>query len=91
MRTLVEPVALGAGQRLFDSPAALDLMSAKTYACGVTRLVYQPVRTREISGGRTQIAKPAIKSAVIGMSLRFAPAGSRAVRLASDRLAFKIF
>jgi dihydrofolate reductase len=39
---LVEPVALGAGQRLFSQRAALTLAEAKSYACGVTRLTYHP-------------------------------------------------
>src|SRR5213595_2547459 len=42
---LVEPVALGTGQRLFESPTTLNLISAKKYACGVTRLAYRPART----------------------------------------------
>jgi len=39
---LVEPVALGAGQRLFTQHTALTLAEAKSYACGVTRLIYRP-------------------------------------------------
>jgi dihydrofolate reductase len=46
---LVEPVALGTGQRLFESPISLSLISAKTYACGVTRLAYRPT-PHEIAG-----------------------------------------
>jgi dihydrofolate reductase len=39
---LVEPVALGAGQRLFTERTTLDLLEAKTYGCGITRLSYAP-------------------------------------------------
>ena len=39
---LVEPVALGAGQRLFTQHTALTLAEAKSYVCGVTRLIYRP-------------------------------------------------
>jgi dihydrofolate reductase len=39
---LIEPVALGAGQRLFTTHAALTLLQAKSYNCGVTRLIYRP-------------------------------------------------
>jgi hypothetical protein len=41
---LIEPVALGAGQRLFDRRTALTLAGAKTYECGITRLIYRPAR-----------------------------------------------
>jgi dihydrofolate reductase len=43
---LIEPVALGAGQRLFPERTALTLLSSKSYECGVTRLVYRPARHR---------------------------------------------
>lgn len=39
---LVEPVALGAGQRLFTHHTALTLAETKSYPCGVTRLTYHP-------------------------------------------------
>jgi dihydrofolate reductase len=39
---LVEPVALGTGQRLFTTHTALTLVQAKSYTCGVTRLIYRP-------------------------------------------------
>jgi len=39
---LIEPVTLGAGQRLFTERASLTLTGAKSYPCGVTRLVYRP-------------------------------------------------
>jgi dihydrofolate reductase len=39
---LIEPVALGAGQRLFDQHTPLTLVGTKAYECGITRLIYQP-------------------------------------------------
>jgi dihydrofolate reductase len=41
---LVHPVALGTGKRMFTSPAALRLVSAKAYPSGIMRLCYQPRR-----------------------------------------------
>jgi dihydrofolate reductase len=43
---LVEPVALGAGQRLFTERSRLTLAEAKSYPCGITRLTYHPARRR---------------------------------------------
>jgi dihydrofolate reductase len=42
---LVEPVTLGTGQRLFIERSTLVLAEAKSYACGVTRLIYHPARS----------------------------------------------
>ena len=39
----VHPVAIGAGRRLFTSRTELELIGAKTYESGVTRLRYRPV------------------------------------------------
>jgi hypothetical protein len=39
---LVEPVALGSGQRLFDERVPLTPTGAKAYECGITRLTYRP-------------------------------------------------
>jgi dihydrofolate reductase len=39
---LIEPIALGTGQRLFDHRTALTLVGVKAYECGITRLLYQP-------------------------------------------------
>lgn len=41
---LIEPIAIGAGQRLFDQRTALTRLDAKAYNCGITRLTYQPAR-----------------------------------------------
>jgi riboflavin biosynthesis pyrimidine reductase len=41
---LIEPTALGAGQRLFDQRTALRRVEVKGYDCGITRLIYQPAR-----------------------------------------------
>ena len=41
---LVEPVALGTGQRLFTSHTAMTLVQAKSYDCGIARLIYRPTR-----------------------------------------------
>ncbi|GLY88431.1 dihydrofolate reductase family protein [Actinoallomurus iriomotensis] len=41
---LVEPVALGAGQRLFTTHTPLTPVATKSYRCGITRLVYRPIR-----------------------------------------------
>lgn len=41
---LIEPIAIGAGQRLFDQRTALTRLDAKAYNCGITRLAYQPAR-----------------------------------------------
>lgn len=45
-RLLVYPVVLGKGKRLFDNgvTAKLQLVESKTFASGVTALVYEPVR-----------------------------------------------
>lgn len=42
---LVEPVALGAGQRVFIEPATLTRVGVKAYDCGITRLIYRPRRS----------------------------------------------
>ncbi len=39
---MLHPVALGEGQRVFTSRTDLQLVCAKAYECGVTRLVYRP-------------------------------------------------
>ncbi|MGZ6346609.1 MAG: dihydrofolate reductase family protein, partial [Anaerolineales bacterium] len=39
---LVHPVAIGNGKRLFTSKVNLELVSAKTYKSGVTRVCYRP-------------------------------------------------
>jgi dihydrofolate reductase len=39
---LIEPVALGTGQRLFDTRTSLKTIATKTYKCGITRLIYHP-------------------------------------------------
>jgi dihydrofolate reductase len=39
---LVEPIAIGAGQRLFDQRMALIRVEVKAYGCGITRLIYRP-------------------------------------------------
>jgi dihydrofolate reductase len=41
---LIEPVAIGAGQRLFGQRTGLKRVDVKAYECGVTRLIYQPAR-----------------------------------------------
>jgi dihydrofolate reductase len=41
---LIEPIAIGSGQRLFDERTALTRIEAKAYQCGITRLIYQPAR-----------------------------------------------
>jgi dihydrofolate reductase len=41
---LVEPVAIGTGQRLFTTHTPLTLVQAKSYDCGITRLIYRPTR-----------------------------------------------
>jgi dihydrofolate reductase len=47
---LVEPVALGSGLRLFTERTTLTLTRSKSYACGVTRLVYLPARSAVSQG-----------------------------------------
>lgn len=42
---LIEPIAIGAGQRLFGQRTALTLVSVKAYECGITRLIYQPTQS----------------------------------------------
>lgn len=42
---LVEPVALGAGQRIFAERTALTRASVKAYECGITRHTYRPNRS----------------------------------------------
>jgi dihydrofolate reductase len=50
---LVEPVTLGTGQRLFTERASLTLTEAKSYRCGVTRLIYRPkASARPVRAGR---------------------------------------
>jgi dihydrofolate reductase len=39
---LIEPIAIGAGQRLFDQHTALTRVDVNAYPCGITRLIYQP-------------------------------------------------
>ena len=39
---LVEPIAIGAGQRLFSQRTELTLVVAKSYQSGIIRLTYQP-------------------------------------------------
>lgn len=41
---LIEPIAIGVGQRLFDQRTALTRLDAKAYDCGITRLIYRPTR-----------------------------------------------
>ncbi len=41
---LIEPIAIGTGQRLFDQRTALDLVEVKAYECGIVRVIYQPSR-----------------------------------------------
>ena len=41
---LIELIALGTSQRLFDERTHLTRLDAKTYPCGITRLTYQPTR-----------------------------------------------
>ncbi len=40
---LIEPIALGDGQRLFDHRTTLTQVPVKAYPCGITRLIHQPV------------------------------------------------
>jgi dihydrofolate reductase len=39
---MVHPVAIGTGQRVFTDRVNLELVSAKTYPCGVMRICYRP-------------------------------------------------
>lgn len=39
---LIEPVAIGTGQRLFDQPTLLTRVAVKAYECGITRVIYRP-------------------------------------------------
>lgn len=41
---LIEPIAIGDGQRLFDQPTPLTRADVKPYQCGITRLIYLPAR-----------------------------------------------
>jgi dihydrofolate reductase len=57
---LVEPVALGAGQRLFTERTALTPIETKSYACGVTRHIYRPARSAvQVSPSRNSTSRPA--------------------------------
>ena len=44
----VHPIAIGAGKPLFTQKTELQLISAKTYNSGVTRLRYQPRRSPSV-------------------------------------------
>lgn len=48
----VHPVAIGSGRPLFPSGVQLVLIAAKSYASGVVRLRYRPVRTGHLEAGQ---------------------------------------
>jgi dihydrofolate reductase len=41
---LIEPTAIGHGQRLFDQRTPFSRTDVKAYQCGITQMTYQPTR-----------------------------------------------